>query len=480
MEPNVICFVADHLRYDVLRKGYTPHIDRLMADSVSFDRMYCGSPLCVPARGALFTGTYPGVNGSLINGWYQPDKHLSLVKEGFDNLYGLMEESGRECIHSGKQHLFVEGIQLEQREDTRTKWLSTEKTYKEFVKAHGRRLPGGPGFRSQVPELRSGRFTEVTTYSNGTTGRYEEGEKYYFDRYFTDLALDELKKFDRKKPLFLSMMYLAPHPPFDIPDPWYSMVDRDAVDLPENVGVWYPHQSPLQKYNVTGAVGSIHTMEQWRESWRTYLGLVALLDQCVGDIVQSLKEKGLYDNSIILFCSDHGEMLGSHCLFQKMCMYEESARTPFSIHLPGGEGRGRVVKEAVSHIDFLPTVCDYLGLETAHPMNGVSLRSYLEGGTGEERPVFIQYDGNGSQGNFQRCVVAKGHKLIVDLFKDESFYELYDLEHDCLETENLIFKNGKKELAGELYQMLLRHMEEISDYLVLPPVNFDEFCSRYQ
>ena len=298
MDQNVICIVADHLRYDVLGCGYTPWIDQLRADSVCFDRMYCASPLCVPARGALFTGTYPGVNGSIINGWYPPDKRHSLVKEGIDNLYGLMEEREMTCIHSGKQHLFVEGTQLEDRTETKTKWLSTEKTYKDFVKSSGKRLPGGPKFRTPVPELGSGRYTHIVTYSNGVTGRYEEGEKYYFDRYFTDLALEELEKFDGKNPLFLSMMYLAPHPPFDIPDPWFSKVKKEEVRLPENVGVWYPHQSPLQKYNVTGVVGNTHTTEEWKESWRAYLGLVSLLDQCVGEIITALKEKGLYDNSI--------------------------------------------------------------------------------------------------------------------------------------------------------------------------------------
>lgn len=479
-KPNCVFITADHLRYDVLGKGYTPNIDRLMGESVTFSNAYCASPLCVPARGSLFTGNYPAVNGSIINGWFRPEKSYSRVKEGIDNLYHLMERMDMECIHSGKQHLFVEGVPLEEREDSKTKWLTTESGYRQYVKEHGKRMPGGPGFRSQVPEMSQGIYTRMETYSNATTGCYEEGEEFYFDRYFTDLAVAELEQYEGEEPLFLSMMYLAPHPPFDVPEPWYSHVKEDQMTLPENVGVWYPHQSPLQKYNLTGVIGNLYGMEDWKEPWRVYLGLVALLDDCVGRIVEALKAKSLYDDSIIVFTSDHGEMLGAHRLFQKMCMYEESAHVPLSIHVPGGCNAGKVIKEGVSHIDIFPTICDFYGKTPEHPVDGVSLKPCL---TGDEKPdmkpIYIQYDGNGSLGNFQRCIVWKEHKLIVDRFKDETFYELYDLEQDRLETKNLLFEEGKRELAEEMFAMLKEHMEAVKDFLEPGELRVEEFLEIY-
>lgn len=228
-------------------------------------------------------------------------------------------------------------------------------------------------------------------------------------------------------------------------------------------------------------------MEDWREAWRAYLGLVSLLDDCVGRIVNKLKEKELYDNSLIVFTSDHGEMLGSHRLFQKMCMYEESVRTPFSLHLPEGGMRGTVREEYVSHIDLFPTLCDYYGTAPTGAVSGRSLRGLIEG-TGDpwDRPVYIQYDGNGSRGNVQRCVIWNGYKYIVDIFKDEYYLELYDLENDRQEMDNLMFEEdtGKRkrywETARELDVLLRAHLHEIRDYLELPPWDPESFVSNYK
>lgn len=477
---NCIFLMADQLRYDVLGKGYTPNIDALMGDSVSFSHAYCASPLCVPARGSLFTGTYPGVNGSIINGWFKPEKSYSKVKEGIDNLYDLMERLGMDCMHSGKQHLFTEHELLEEREGTRTKWLTTEQTYKRFLMEHGKRAPGGPRFRTPVPEMSGGNRTRVSNYSNASTGVYEEGALYYYDEYFTAEAIKGLNAYDGKNPLFLSMMYLAPHPPLEIPEPWYSKVKPEEVLLPENVGMWYEHQSPLQKYNLTGVVGNSYNISQWKEAWRVYLGLVALLDDCIGRVIEELKRQQLYDNSIIVFGSDHGEMLGSHCLFQKMCMYEESVRTPLCIHLPNGIRAGTVVDDYVSHVDILPTICELYETQTKHQMNGRSLKPFLMKDSKDledlkllEQPIYIQYDGNASRGNFQRCIIWKGHKLIVDIFKDETYYELYNIETDCMETVNLLYEGKKLELAKEMCHMLLVHMEEMKDL-----ITFDELNSK--
>ena len=113
-------------------------------------------------------------------------------------------------------------------------------------------------------------------------------------------------------------------------------------------------------------------------------------------------------------------------------------------------------------------------------MDGTTLRPWLEGTAEKERPVFIQYDGNGALGNFQRCVISGDYKLVTDVFKDEVFYELYDVKNDRMETENLMFTAEGSKKAGELYEMMRHHMEDIGDFLVLPEPDFEEFCSNYR
>ena len=482
MKPHVVILMADQLRADVLGKGFTPNIDSLVGEGVSFQRAYCGSPLCVPARGAFFTGVYPNRNGSLINPWEPADAGYGDVRKDIANLYEMMEDQW-ESIHSGKQHLFTEGGKLENRKNSKTRWFSTEASYKQYLKEHGKTMPGGGRFRQRVPEMVDGKASRISSYSNAETGCYKPGEEFYFDHYFTEKALEGLRSRDNDKPLLLNVMFLAPHPPLEIPEPWYGKVNSGDFELPENVGVFYPRQSPLQMYNLTGIVGARYDRKHWKEAWRVYLGLVSMLDQCVGRILDELKNQGIYDDSLILFTSDHGEMLGSHGLFQKMCMYEESARVPLSIKFPKGTAvEVNSIKQPISHIDVLPTLCDYLQISLKNPVDGTSLMPLITE-KAEEQPeheLFIQYDGNGSRSNFQRCIVKGNYKLIVDLFKDEAFYELYDVDKDSQETENLMFDPEFDCIAAEMIEKLAAHMTATGDLLTLTPCTLAEFRAKYE
>jgi len=479
-KPHVIIISADQLRYDVLGKGFTPHIDALAQESICFDQAYCACPLCVPARGSLFTGMCPNTTGSLINPWEQADSQAGYVKEGITNLYTIMEQNGWDCIHSGKQHLFTSGTLLEDRPDSKTRFLTTEKTYREYLRQNNKPMPGGPRFRSPVPEILSRTHTIYTTCSNADTGCYEPGEDYYFDGYFAKEAVRGLKERDLSKPVFLSAMFLAPHPPFEIPEPWYSKYQLDDFKLPDNVGVWYPHQSPLQLYNVTGALGGHYRKEEWAESWRVYLGLVSLLDHCVGQIITELKAQNIYNDCLILFTSDHGEMLGSHRLFQKMCMYQESVKVPLYLRLPGSIlHQKHRISQTVSHIDVLPTLCHYLGLEPGLETEGISLHGMIDdNGQAFSHPVFIQYDGNSCLSGFQRCVIDGAQKLIMDVFQNEIFFELYNTDMDPEETVNLLFKKGYADDGARLFSLLLEHMRHTSDELFCKSDVYKQFISR--
>lgn len=152
-------------------------------------------------------------------------------------------------------------------------------------------MPGGPKFRNRVPEMVNGTATKVSSYSNPETGLYKEGEEFYFDSYFAKRALDGLKTRNREKPLLLNAMFLAPHPPLHIPEPWYNFVKNENFELPDNVGVYYPKQSPLQMYNLTGVIGARYSRNDWRESWRVYLGLVSMLDSYVGQLLDEVKNR---------------------------------------------------------------------------------------------------------------------------------------------------------------------------------------------
>src|SRR5699024_5873218 len=150
----------------------------------------------------------------------------------------------------------------------------------------GKRKPGGAEFKGIVPEMAYGKFTRKKSYSIPKTSRYEEDVQYFTDGFILNDSLTAIHNRDKNKPFLLNAMFVAPHPPFDIPEPWYSTVKE--VNLPDNVGKWYDNQSPLQMYNLTGAIGSKYKREEWEEIWKVYLGLVSLLDTCVGEIIETL------------------------------------------------------------------------------------------------------------------------------------------------------------------------------------------------
>ncbi|ULL18855.1 DUF4976 domain-containing protein [Paenibacillus sp. H1-7] len=478
-KPNVVIIMADQLRWDAFGE-HTPNINQLKAESVVFDRAYCASPLCVPARGAFFTGKYPNVTGSLINPWTEQEKQHGMVRPEHEHWYALLEEQW-DSWHTGKQHLFTEP-KLEHSTDSKTHWLQLEQRYEAFLKANGKKKPGGPAFQGLVPELAFGKITRKRKYSIPTVGRYEEELDYFYDGFILNDSLEAIRSRDRSKPFALNAMFLAPHPPLDIPEPWYSMI-RD-VKLPDNVGVWADNQSPLQLYNLTGMLGSSYTREEWERIWKVYTGLVALLDHCVGRLVAELKQEGLYDNTLIVFASDHGEMLGSHRLWQKMCMYEESVKTPLYMKFPSGFTPAITRSdEPVSSVDVLPTLCDYLGIDTPEGVSGLSLMPLLRGEreTLERERIFIQFDGNGARSNFQRCVIEGDYKLIVDIFKDEMFIELYDVTNDPQEMTNLAFRSEEHGRRIEaMLEALRQYMRDTNDLLELPDGLYEQFLADYE
>ncbi|GKX31445.1 choline-sulfatase [Vallitalea longa] len=473
---NVVVIMADQLRADMLGED-TPNITQIANEGVKFNRAYCASPLCVPARGAFFTGKYPNINGSLINPWFSLDAHHGDVNKDVPNLYRMMEREW-DSWHAGKQHLYTEGGKMENDPNSKTNWIATSATYDKYLKDHNKQRPGGPNFRGRVAEMTLGKFTRVKDYSIPKTGCYKEGFDTFFDGYFANSAVKAIRKRDKSKPLLLNAMFLAPHPPLDIPEPWYSMYKE--VDVPENVGKWNADQSPLQMYNLTGILGSRYTREDWKDIWPVYKGLVSLLDHCVGMIIDELKVQGIYDETLIIFTSDHGEMLGSHSLWQKMCMYEESVRIPLLMKFPSGvDCKGKEIDEVVSAVDVLPTLCEYLKIEPPKDLSGVSLMTAIAEEPIDREMIYIQFDGNGARGNFQRCAIMENYKLIIDIFKDEVFLELYDLGEDVGEQNNLIFEKKYRSIIINMVDRIREHMKNTEDMLEVSANVYEDFLENY-
>ncbi len=472
----VVIIMADQLRTDVLGP-LTPNINALQKEGIQFTRAYCAVPLCAPSRSSFFTGLYANHTGAMINPWEKEDEMFGNTRKGIPNLYGLLE-SDYDSHHVGKQHFFTEE-QIDKNPKSKTSWI-TQETYSTWVRSQNKSKPGGKIYKDNAPEVVSGTHTQLRSYSTPSYGVYKEGIDYFLDHYIASESIAAIRNRDKSKPLLLNAMFLAPHPPFSIPEPYYSMVKQNDFTLPDNVGQWYQGQSPLQMYNLTGFIGSRYNRAQWRDIWTKYLGLVKLLDDEVGRVIQTLKEEGLYDKALIIFTADHGEMLGSHSLWQKMCMYEESAKVPLILKMPKGyETRITQSDELVSLVDILPTILDLTKEHNPGKMDGQSLLPVLAGKPLKRDAIFIQYDGNGSLGSTQRCVIKNQYKLFVDFFKDEAYVELYDLNKDPEEKQNLLFDKAYAAKADELIAELNGYMVKTGDRVVLPGNLRKSFLEKY-
>jgi arylsulfatase A-like enzyme len=476
----VVIIMADQLRTDALG-AVTPHINALMKDGVNFSRAYCAVPLCAPSRASFFTGLYPNRTGSMINPWEKEDEIYGSTRAGIPNMYQMMEKRW-DSYHVGKQHFFTTE-KIDKDPASLTRW-TTQADYTAWMAKQKKTKPGGKRFKDNAPEVVSGSFTRLRSYSTPVVDLYKEGIDFFLDRYIANESIAAIRNRDKSKPLLLNTMFLAPHPPFHVPDPYFSMFKTGDFTVPENVGRFYPGQSPLQMYSLTGFLGARYNREQWGQIWAKYLGLVKLLDDEVGRLIAVMKEEGIYDDAIIIFTADHGEMLGSHSLWQKMCMYEESAKVPLIVKLP--KNRKPAISQSdvpVSLVDILPTILELTGLPGAEKMDGRSLLPLMLKGKPTSpdslRPIFVQFDGNGSLGNAQRCVVKGEYKLIIDTFKDERYVELYNVVKDPGETVNLALNPKFKAQAEALLAETRLMMKRTGDRLVLPDDLVNRFLETY-
>ncbi|MEZ4902102.1 MAG: sulfatase-like hydrolase/transferase [Spirosomataceae bacterium] len=228
----IIIIMADQLRFDALGM-LTPHITALKKEGITFHRAYCAAPLCAPSRSSFFTGLYPNKTGSMINPWEKEDEIYGNTKAGIANMYGLMENTW-DSHHIGKQHFFtVENIDKDP--ETKTHW-TTQEDYSAWMKTQKRTKAGGKEYKDNAPEIVSGTFTRLRSYSTPKVGLYKEGVDFFLDHYIASQSIAAIKNRDKSKPLLLNAMFLAPHPPFSVPEPYFSMVKTNDFTLPQNVG----------------------------------------------------------------------------------------------------------------------------------------------------------------------------------------------------------------------------------------------------
>lgn len=442
---NLLFVMTDHQRGDSIgmtQAGVevTPNLNSVAAEGTVFSRAYTTCPLCAPARTALVTGKYPTRNGVVVNDW------RGVSAQDHRPLHQILYEAGYAVGHIGVHHVRVDPP-LEERVPF-TRWAG-DAEYAAYCRERDIRPEGEEDlrpFRRRVTENQGGRRAEPL-YSSTQTAVWPHDARHFKDLYWCREAADSIRR-EHDGPFALFVYLWAPHPPLRVPEPYASLFDPAQLDLPANVDEPAEGEPPNRRLGIAAQLAEGLPMDQWRAVWAAHLGLVHLADTGIGGILEALDASGKAEDTLTVFTADHGDHLGQHRMYQKMEMYEPALRVPLIVRGPGVQEQA--ISTPVSHLDLMPTVLAFLGLQVPDDLDGRSLLTSLtEGAPVPERPVFAQYSGNPTRGDVRRCVVTGQYKYIFDP-ADEA--ELYDLAADPLEMRNL---------AGDpLYASVLRDLRE--------------------
>jgi arylsulfatase len=369
--PNLLLILTDHWRGDSLgRLGHpvadTPHLDSLSAGGTTFSRAYTPCPSCIAARRSLMTGMTPYSQGMV---GYQDGKPWD-----YDHtLAGTLRDAGYQTVNIGKTHFHPARAHLGFEQ------LKTSADYAEWLQQQNG-LEGVDKFAHGVP-------------ANSWIGRPNHLPEHQMEEtWFVTQALDFLCHRDPTRPFLLCLSFNGPHPPWCPPQVYYDQFyDRELP--PPAIGDWAAHhaeeaQYPMDVNQWRGRVPD-HTMHRARASYFAYL---AFLDAQIGRLVETMNRSGDLGETMTLFSSDHGEMLGDHHLWRKTYAYEASARVPFIVRPPASFEAPRNVEVGapvtVGWEDIMPTLLDAAGVAIPDTVEGRSVLPLMRGDTSDWRQFY--------------------------------------------------------------------------------------------
>ena len=457
-KPNILFIMSDdHASHAMScygsRINETPHLDCIAQGGMRFDNCFCTNSICTPSRATILTGTYNHVNNVTTLASKMDGRQLTFPK--------LLQKQGYQTAVIGKWHLGHGGI------------------YDPTGFDYWNVLPGQGLYHD--PEM------------------FEMGEKKVFKGYVTDIitdfSLDWLRERDTNRPFCLLCHHKAPHRQWEPDEKHARMYEDIDIPEPETFNDDYSNRAraaaeakmrverDLNPGDLKQPVPQGLTSEE-EKSWKyqryikDYLRCVASIDDNVGRLLDYLDEEGLTDNTIVIYTSDQGFFLGDHGWYDKRFMYEESLRMPFIIRYPEEIKPGTVNEDIMLNVDFAPTFLDYAGIDIPEQMQGTSFRPLLNGQVPEDWQTSMYYRywmhlahhyvyaHYGVRTLRYKLIYyyadALGQPGAVDEPKEPE-WELFDLEKDPCEMNNVYNNPEYAAVVKELKTELRRLQEQVGD-----------------
>lgn len=492
--PNVLLITTDQQHYAALGSHSpalsTPNIDSLGEDGVTFGRAYCANPLCTPSRASLLTGQYPSSHGAWTLG--------TKLTEDATTLPLLLGEAGYSTFLIGKAHLQplastpdVPSIEcqpilrdLDFWRDFTGPWYGFE--HIELARNHADESHVGQHYAAWLEDQGCTdweRYFQPWPPQPGSAQRRHAWDLPVELHYSTWTAERTIAAIDRATdagvPFFGWASFHDPHPPYLVPEPYASMYDPGDCEPPTSetgelasMAPWFaetqesaPDFSPWMddEFGVHGFVAQRLPESELRRNLATYYGMMTLVDDCVGRILQRLTERGLADNTLVIFTTDHGHFLGQHGLTAKGPFhYEDLIRVPFLMRWPERLPQALRTDALLSLVDVAPTVLRACGVPVPRWMQGVD-QSEAAGGGEAARQVAIVENRSQPRSVVLRTYVFGDEKLT--LYEGRPWGDLFDLANDPDERAN---RFADPEWRSRREQLIRRALDAEFSREVLP------------
>ncbi len=451
---NILFITSDHHRGDALScmdhpVAWTPHLDKLAQQGILFSRAYSECPVCIPARMSIMTGRRPGTGSDTIGCNYY--KECSPIVPEL-TLPGVLGEAGYQTQAVGKMHFYPQRhrygfdnmiIEEEGRilpglsKDDYEFWLQ-EQGFTGLYHAHG------VGNNEVIT-----RQWHLPEYAHPTSWTAREACKWFERR-------------DPESPFFLWTSFSAPHPPYTPPDAYAALFDDAEVGKPLK-GDWSSPDTLPAEFVRTQLPGNYDLLTgRWYEKTvRAYHALVNQIDGQISLVLGTLREKNLLERTIILYTSDHGDMLGDFGMFAKRVFYEGAAHIPFILVLPEGHPDyryGEVNCQPVGLQDVLPTLLDAAGLEIPDGISGVSALEGLRNPEHARRLIHGNYT-KGPDTVDANHMITDGHIKYI-WYNEGDIEQVFDLDSDPQELVNLARNPECRALTAQWRRKLVAVLEE--------------------
>ncbi len=438
--PNILWIMMDDCRADALGCygrpwAKTPNMDAIAARGVRFDKAIVQNPVCVPSRKSMKSGQYAHRCGVTAMG--RPPEvrpaYMDKADPDMPNLLNKWKEIGIRPVNAGKTHAYRKD--WVSKGDRPPHWNVCGKPVTEPAKK--RMTETGSKYPHAITKTHKWAIGGTIPYKPEETSIWEMG----------DLALESLKELtSQDQPFFLRVSFHAPHVACRVPESY--LVDPDTIKLPLPTDEELKSKPEFERDNLHIYAGAPQlSKEQIGIARGTYYGMVAMVDEQVGRIVDCLKKAGKLDNTIIAINSDQGFQLGEHGLWKKRVFYEQNVCVPFVLSCPSLLPQNKVVEEPVEMIDFIPTLMEMSGIKADNSIAGRSLMTLIHGKVKRwRRACFSEIDHSMSmyrelRQNSGRRVMVRTKRWKLVYFMDERVKDkdgvLYDLKKDPGETKNL-------------------------------------------